>query len=200
MTDKTKKILGKICLVYAGIVLLGEVLITFIPSMAEMVKRSWEDHLVSLSTTIILGALGFHLFRGKTENNKIYRIVIVALILSPLANLYAASKAVPIETRIRSLPWVQTSLIVLSLIIVAVPYLFGERILKREESKPLRPQATPRQVLNIIGLGCAVMPSAIGCVLPFMGVRNNDMYYFVGLSYVAAAIWWGWWRYRYTTH
>jgi hypothetical protein len=70
MKNKTKNILGWIGMIYAGILLIGELAILFIPSISELAKKTPRQHVMSFSLIIIYGGIGYLLFkRSKINNN-----------------------------------------------------------------------------------------------------------------------------------
>jgi len=52
-----QKIAGWVCLVCAGVLLLGEVLFTVIPSLAEIADKTLVDHFVSLGMVFMYGSV-----------------------------------------------------------------------------------------------------------------------------------------------
>ena len=196
MSDKAKKIIGWICLVSSAILLVGEIL-TILTPLSEYANKTLVGHLISISMVIISGVFGFHLIRKKTGTNTIYHLIVFALLVTPIFYLEITSKINQAKIRMESFSLVLIFLAILSLFIIAIPYLFGGRILKNQESRRSLYKATPLQVLNIVGLGCSLWPSLMGLLYVWFGAPKSEIYYFIGFSYTASAIWWVWWRYFY---
>jgi hypothetical protein len=202
MSEKSKRILGLICLIFAGFSLIEEVSILTIPTMAEMANKSIGDHILSLLEVFGIGAVGLHLRRAKTGDSSVFvlRLIVFALFLTPLLNLQVASKLIQEYGLLASLSRVRLILIAMSLLFIIVPYVFGKRLILYQ-SKRVTPSssATPESVLYIIGLACVFLPSTASSFSVLVGLPEGDMYYFSGLSYVAALVWSIWWYYRYYT-
>ncbi len=193
--------LGLVCLIFSGLLLIGEISVLTIPTMAQMANRSLGDHLRSLLMIFVIGALGLHLRRTKTGDSSVFilRLIVIALFLTPVLNLQAASKVIQEYGLFASLPGVRTIQIALSLFLIVTPYVFGRNIVAYQSNrKSSRASATPHLALYIIGLAFAFLPCTAAAFFALLGLPEGDLYYFCGLSYVAAAIWSAWWYYRYS--
>jgi hypothetical protein len=200
MREKSKRILGLICLIFAGLSLIGEVSILTIPTMAKMANKSIGDHILSLLEVFGIGAVGLHLRRAKTGDSSAFvlRLIVFALFLTPLLNLQVASKLIQEYGLFASLSQVRQILMAMSLLFIIVPYIFGKRfILYQSKLVTHSSYATPESVLYIIGLACVFLPSTASSFSVLVGLPECDMYYFSGISYVAALVWSIWWYYRY---
>ena len=196
MSDKARRIIGCICLVCSAILLVGEIL-TILTSLAEYANKTLTGHLISLSMVIMSGVFGFHLIRKKIGTSTVYHLIVFALLVTPIFYLEITSKIKQAKSQVESFSLILTFLVILSLVVIAIPYLFGGRILKNQESKQSPFKATPLQVLNIVGLACCLWPSLMGLVFVWFGAPKNEIYYFIGFSYLASFIWWIWWRHFY---
>lgn len=201
MSAKLKGTLGLVCLIFSGLLLIGDISVLTIPTMAQMANRSLGDHLRSLIVIFVLGAFGLHLRRIKTGDSSafILRLIVIALFLTPVLDLQAASMVMQEYGMFASLPGVRIILIVVSLFLIVTPYVFGRNIVAYQSNRrSSRASATPQLALYIIGLACAFLPCTAASFFALVGLPGGYLYYFCGLSYVAAAIWSVWWHYRYS--
>jgi hypothetical protein len=131
MSEKAKRTLGLICLIFSGLLLIGEVSVLIIPAMAQMADKSLGAHLRSLLMLFAFGAIGLHLRRVRTEGSYAFalRLVVFALLLTPLLDIQVVLKATREFGIIALLPRVRTVLVALSLVIIVVPYVFGRNIM-----------------------------------------------------------------------
>jgi hypothetical protein len=199
MSEKAKRMLGLICLIFSGFLLIGQVSVVIIPAMAQMAERGLGDHLRSLLMVFTLGVVGLHLRRARTGESSVFvlRLVVFALFLTPLLDIQVALKATREFGIIALLPRVRTVSVALSLVIIVVPYVFGRNIINYQSRRISRSPATPHLALYIIGLACAVLPCTVAVFSVLVGLPVGDLCYFAALSYVAATIWSVWWYYRY---
>ena len=65
MSEKPKKVLGIICLIISCFLIIGEISVITIPSVAQIANKSPGDHIQSIMIAFIIGAIGLHLRRGK---------------------------------------------------------------------------------------------------------------------------------------
>jgi hypothetical protein len=191
MSEKAKRTLGMICLIFSGLLLIGEVSVSVIPAMAEMANRTLGDHLRSLVMVFVIGAVGLHLRRARAGESTVFvlRLIVFALLLTPLLDIQVAFEVMREYGPIALLPNVRIALILLSLILIVVPYILGRRIIDYQSKRASRSSATPHFALYIIGLACAVLPSTLAAFSVFVGLSRTDIYYFVALSYLAALVW-----------
>jgi hypothetical protein len=198
MSERSKRILGWVCLTLSGIMLTGEAAVLTIPILAEIAHKSWGEHVTSISMDLALGALGLHLLRGKNGKTIVLRLVTFGIFLTPLLNVRLASKILEAYGPMRTVPGIRTVVIAVSLCAIAVPYVCGRSVVRHyERSGSVRPPTTPELVLYIVGLACAVFPSTIAAFSTMIGLPEGDAYYSAGLSYVMVTTWLVWWFHRY---
>ena len=172
-------------------------MITFVPTLATMAKKTLRDHLLSLSMIIVWGCIGLFLVRKKQTENILWKILILCLLLTPLFTLIFPHDVL-IHGKGTLTPWGVAISLVLSVISISTPYIIGDRLLRSLEAKKKPSVTVPaNQVLLLIGLACALVPSNVGFWLMKSGQGTNLGIYFVGITYMAALIWWIWWRKRY---
>lgn len=198
MSEKSKRILGWVCVLWSGIMLIGEAAVLTIPSMAGIANKSWGEHVTSLSMIVASGALGLSLLRGKSGKTIILWLVTFAFYLTPVLNFEMASKLLAAYGPIRMFPEIRTFVIAASLFLIAVPFLCGRSLLRHfARYGSVRAPSTPEMVLYIVGLACTVFPSTIAAFATLVGLTEGDAFYSVVLSYGMVTIWLVWWLHRY---
>jgi len=180
-----------ICLIFSGLFLIGEVSVSIIPAMAEMAKRTLGDHLRSLLMVFVIGTVGLHLRRVRAGESTAFvlRLVVFVFLLTPLLDIQVALEVMREYGPITLLPNVRIALILLSFILIVVPYVLRGRIIDYQSKRVSHSSATPHSALYIIGLVCTVLPSTLPAFSVFVGLPRGDIYYFVALSYLAALVW-----------
>ena len=191
MSEKTKRILGTICLIFSGLNLIGEVSVSIIPAMAEMANRSLGGHLRSLFMVFVTGAIGLHLYRARSGESTAFvlRLVVLVLLLTPLLDLQVAFEIMREYGPITALSNVRIVLILLSLVSIVVPYVLGGCIIDYQSKRVAPSSVTPRSVFYVVGLACAILPGTLAAFSIFVGLPQSETYYFVALSYLAALVW-----------
>lgn len=200
MTEKTRKVLGWICLAYSGVHSLLYILTIAVPTAARIAYRSWIDHLVTLWLIYLSFSLGRSLLRGKLEGNRLVWFLNCIFLFFPLIVIQQASRLGQPAGVVVWISWFRFFYLVIGTGCVIIPYLFEGQILRQLASRGPGRLTTPAQGLGIIGMGCSVMPSAVGGNLILLGIEKQTVciYYLVGISYVAIAVWWVWWNNRYS--
>ena len=195
MGSKLKKVTGWICLVCFAFLLLGEVLFFFVPSLAEIANRTLIAHLISLGMIFMYGALGFYLVWGKTEfNSFMINFAAVVIFICPVIWIKIALETKPSAIQIVLLSFAHIVLIVISVVTIILPHIFSGRILQYVESKQQEYKKGYLHAFNILGMGCAAVPAAMGFIAVSFGVPTREIYYFAGFSYLAMIIWWIRWH------
>jgi len=153
-----------------------------------------------LLMVFVIGGVGLHLRRARTAESSVFviRLIIFVLFLTPLLDIQVALKAIHEFEPIAWFPSIRSVLAALSLFFIALPYVLGGRIVTYQSRGVSRSSETPHTALYIIGLACALLPSTIAAFSVFVGLPADNIYYFVALSYLAAAAWSAWWYYRHS--
>lgn len=198
MKVNTRKILGWICFIYSGFVLFLQLFIIVMQVNLKIYVTSWIFHIESIGLGVWFGALGFQLVREERESNRWRRLIIYAIILFPIIILRGVESVEHLKLGSDWLPYISAILVLFSVISICVPYLFGGYILKRVEERKSRSDATPPQILHLIGMLFSVTPSTLAFWFYLLGSSKDTAYYLVGISYLAIGVWWAWWHHRYS--
>ena len=186
---------------FSGLLLIGDICVLTIPTIAQMADTSLGDHLRHLLVIFFLGALGLHLRRTKTGDGSVFilRLIVIALLLTPVLDLQVASKVIQEYGLLASLPGARAILALVCVVLFVVPYVFGRNIFVHQSNRrSSRPSVTPQFTLYMFGLACAFLPCTAAAFFALVGLPQGDLNYVCGLSYVVAAIWSVWWYYRYS--
>ena len=198
MNDKTRKTLGWLCLVYSGLFLLSIIFTIIIPIKGKIkYDINWVFYLESLGMVSLVSALGYYLVWRKPDPNMRMRFSSYMLVLVPIVLLRVTTMVEYSQAVSDWLPLITIVMVIFSLTSICIPFLFGDRILRRQKEKALPSEATPLQMLYVIGLIWALAPATTGFFLYLLGSSKNMIYYLVVISYLSIAIWWAWWKHRY---
>lgn len=194
----TRKILGWLCFFYSGLILFLQLFIIIMLIKLEIHDVPWTFHLGSIGMGVWFAAIGFQLVRAKPETNIKIKLIVYTVFLFPLMVLRGVEKIGELRLKTDYFPLIGVVLILFSVASLCVPYLFGNRFLKRAEKKKSRLDATPPQILQLIGMLWSLAPAAAGFYLYLLGSSKEMTYFLVGATYLALAAWWVWWRRRYS--
>lgn len=177
-------------LIYSVVILIKEIALLISPTLAEIAHANLDDHVRSTVLFFMSGMFGIG-FLKKKENNYFLKLgLTAAFLLAPLINVQLAVKMPDGFENIFRIPGIMNILIFLSILILFVPYIFGNRIalyLSKSSVEQIQP------VLYFLGLASAIIPSNIALVSIMFGLIRSNVYYFTVLSYIASAIWLIYW-------
>ena len=195
MQAKTEKIIGLMCLIIAGLLVVGEAAFLAIPAMAELADKDLAGHVRTLLFILVLFALGLYLCRVRIVKTRVLLscLVVSAFLLMPLLYIRVVLHIMQEHGPIASLAGLRIVLVIITVFSIVLPYISRKRIINYQTKRMTRSFESTYFTLYILGLACTLMPSISAALSVLLGLPESDLYSFVALTYLTGPVWSVWW-------